>query len=461
MKVAAYVRPWSINYFKYFLPKVFPEAETLLLSDFRGLGDYKWSERFHMLYDENINESYPPYWLDIKTEFEIIIRDRLLRSMPFLEASQMVRAMSRSIQIMLDEVMPDAIVSPSADSYVMDLLIRHCNDRDIPYCGLLPCPFPKYTRVTSIGERTSFRVPSEHECADSVAAVKDLSFHPVDLTEWLKTYGKKNLHLKRSLREIPKRFIFPAIGRLRKDPKNYHYMGSALTSASVSFFSQAVFLGRYFDDNWRCKLESWQGRKVYIPLQTFPECTTDYHVQELDLIDFPRLLPRLLDALSLDTDTLVCVKEHPGMMGARPPGFYENILKHKNILLISGEVPASQLIAATDLIVTWTGTGALEGVLRGKPAITMGVPFYSTGPMFLNIRSLEELDRVVDLLEETEKFCASPNNEIEVTRHVLSGTFPGEFRFINFDQNNKLQRKNADELAEGMRKYWSAWLGSI
>lgn len=455
MKVAAYVRPWSIDYFSYLLPKAFPSAETIMLSDFRRLGDYEWSEHFHKLYGNQSSDSTPPYWLDHNTEFEIIIRDRLLRSIPLLEASRMLRAMSQSIKIMLDEVMPDALVSPSADSYVMDLLIRHCKSRNIPYCGLLPCPFPNYTRVTSIGEIQSFRTPTEDECSSAIAAVKNPAFQPVDLVEWLKMYGNTNIRIKRSLREIPKRYVFPIIGKMRKDPLNYHYMGSALSS--VAFFSQAVLINRSFDSEWRSRIASWNGVKVYIPLQTYPECTTDYHVKEIDLIDFPRLLPRLLDALCLDKSILVCVKEHPGMMGSRPPGFYNEIRRHKNIVLINGDVPASTLIESTDMVLTWTGTGALECVLRGKPAITIGTPFYNKGPMYTSIRSLKELDNVSDLVMEAVQKRPGKNNDIIVASHILSGTFQGEFRFINFDKQDKTACIHAEELAESLKRYWEVW----
>src|SRR5574337_1773175 len=102
-------------------------------------------------------------------------------------------------------------------------------------------------------------------------------------------YGSHQVHLKRSLRELPKRYVFPLIGRWRRDPMNYHYMASALSA--VSFVSQAFRLHRYFLADWRERVGKWPGTVVYFPLQTFPEFTTDYHVAEIDLIDFPRLLP--------------------------------------------------------------------------------------------------------------------------------------------------------------------------
>src|SRR5574337_1132298 len=148
MKVAAYVRPWSRNYFDYFIRQAFPGAQPLLLSDFRGFGDYDWSGRFYAHLKASIGDVRCPYWIDTQTELEIITRSYLLRSMNMTKASRLVRAMSRAIEDMLDDTHPDAFVGPSADSYVMDLLIRHCVRRDIPFCGLLPCPFPGYTRVT-------------------------------------------------------------------------------------------------------------------------------------------------------------------------------------------------------------------------------------------------------------------------------------------------------------------------
>lgn len=455
MKVAAYVRPWSRSYFEYFLGQAFPDAQPLLISDFRGLGDYDWSGRFYAHLSTAPGNVRCPYWLDIDTELEIIARSYLLRSMSMQKASRLLRAMSRAIENMLDAISPDAFVSPSVDSYVMDLLVHHCVHRDIPFCGLLPCPFPGYTRVTARGEYFSFRTPGVEECRDSIAKVVDPSFRPVDLTEWLKMYGSNLVYLKRSLRELPKPYIFPLLARLRRDPMNYHYMASALTS--VSFVSQALRLHRFFRSDWIERVSGWRGTTVYLPLQAFPECTTDYHVAEMDLIDFPRLMPRALDALTRKPGVLVCVKEHPGMMGARPPDFYEQILARRNVVLISGDVSAAEVIARCDIVLTWTGTSGFEAALRGKPVVTIGKPYYSCGPLFRNVRSLAQLDDLASVTGELKNITPTEGTQEEVARHVLSGTFPGEFRFIRFNARDESLRRDADALARGLRIHWASW----
>ena len=454
-RIAAYIRPWTEAYYRFFIPKAFPNSTPLLLSDWKGFGEFDLSGAFYEQMRRPAEDVAIPNWLDYKVEHEIILRNLLLRSMPVDKASRLLRAMSRAIEISLDRLRPDAFLSPAVDSYVMDLLLRHCVARGIPYCGMLPCPIPGYTRPTAVGEHLAFRNPSAQEIDAAIEKIANPHFTPVDLTEWLKMYGSNKVYLKRALRELPKKYVFPVIGRVKNDPLNYHYLASA--RSSVSFVSQSLLVHRYFDDAWLAKLKSWKGTKVYIPLQAFPECTTDYHVREMDLIDFPRVLPRLVDRLGDDPNILICLKEHPGMMGARPPGFYDALLKRKNVLLLSGDVPASSLIAETDVLVTWTGTGGLECLLRGKPVVTLGRPYYSHGKSVANVLDLDSLDCVAQTVNQMRRQAVDMDDKRAIARHVLAGTLPGEYRFIRFDPQNVSLVSDAASLARGTSENWKAW----
>jgi hypothetical protein len=455
MKIAAYVRPWSKDYYEYFLPRTFPGQEYFLLSDWKGLGQFDWSGAFYRRYKGPADQARTPHWLTSAVEYEIIARNFLLRSLSLAEASHLVRCMSSSIDEMLEQVQPNLVLSPAVDSYVMDLLMRHCIARSIPYCGMLPSPVTGYTRITAVGEQLNFREPTNAEVEEAVHRIADPSFTPVDLAEWMKMYGNSNVCLKRALRELPKPYAFPLLGWLRGDPQNYHYRASSQTR--VSFMSQALLIDRYFDERWLDRIRNWPGTKVYIPLQAFPECTTDYHVEHLDLIDFPRLLPRLIDALCSDGNNLVCLKEHPGMMGVRPPGFYDAILRRHNVVLLSGNIPASSLIAETDVLVTWTGTGGLEAAIRGKPVVTIGKPYYSVGATFSNIMSIADLDNAAAFIRRIRNRTPNAEEKFAIAKHVLAGTFPGEYRFIRFSKTNPSLVSDADALARGTLEHWDAW----
>ncbi len=454
-RVMAYVRPWSKDYYRFFIPQAFPNARPIVVSDWKGLGDFDLSGAFYRYMGQRGEDVLVPVWLDHWIEHEIILRNFMLRSLPLERASRMLRAMSRAIEDALEAFEPTAMLSPAVDSYVMDLFHRHCVMRGIPFCGMLPCPFPNFTRATAVGEHLNFRDPSAAEVDAAISAVADPDFKPVDLTEWLKMYGSSRVHLKRGLRELPKRYVFPMVGHLRGDSLNYHYLASALSS--VSFFSQALLVHKQFDSDWLTRMRAWKGTKVYIPLQAYPECTTDYHVSDLDLIDFPRVLPRLVDQLAKDPDILICIKEHPGMMGVRPPGFYESLRRRKNVLLLSGDIPASSLIAETDVLVTWTGTGGLESLLRGKRVVTLGRPYYAAGDAVIAVSELKELEDVADMVKVARSSSVDATAKRAIARHVLAGTLPGEYKFIRFDNEDHSLRSDAMNLAMGTAAHWDSW----
>jgi len=92
--------------------------------------------------------------------------------------------------------------------------------------------------------------------------------------------------------------------------------------------------------------------------------------------------PRLRDqieACRLVAQTLplgynLLVKENPKMAGRRSPGYYQNLKKIPNVLLVAPTVPSLTLIDISSAVVSLAGTVTLEARLRGKPAFCLGKP---------------------------------------------------------------------------------------
>ena len=128
---------------------------------------------------------------------------------------------------------------------------------------------------------------------------------------------------------------------------------------------------------------------VYVPLQFQPERSTlalgDVFVDQL-------LMLENLSA-SLPAGFFAYVKEHPtqwwrrGMNYGpyRPKGFYRRIASLKNVTVVPIGTDNYELINRSQALVTVTGTPGWEAVVRGKPTVVFGYPWYMDCPGVLRV----------------------------------------------------------------------------
>lgn len=89
------------------------------------------------------------------------------------------------------------------------------------------------------------------------------------------------------------------------------------------------------------------------------------------------------------------VKEHPASVGLRSRGFYRELQKLPNVVLISPDENVENLVKKSVGIITLTSTIGMEAALVGKPVYVLGNVFYSYHPLCRKVRNFEELkDRI-------------------------------------------------------------------
>lgn len=112
---------------------------------------------------------------------------------------------------------------------------------------------------------------------------------------------------------------------------------------------------------------------VYFPLHLQPEASTmalaPFYLDQLNIIENL--------AKSLPIGYRVIVKEHPQMLGRRPREYYEHLKNISNVLLIPPFSDNFTVIRNAKLIFTISGTAGMEGVILGKPVVTLGSVIYN------------------------------------------------------------------------------------
>ncbi|MBI2045824.1 MAG: hypothetical protein HYT28_00130 [Parcubacteria group bacterium] len=143
---------------------------------------------------------------------------------------------------------------------------------------------------------------------------------------------------------------------------------------------------------------------VYLPLHYQPECTTN---PLGDIFADQILMIEILSA-SLPPDWLLYVKEHPtqwfsrglNFFSSRYRGYYKRIARLTNVRLIPIKTNNYDLIRHAQAVVTVTGTAGFEALIRGKPTIVFGYPWYMDCPGVFKVNGVSSCKNV---LEEIKK----------------------------------------------------------
>ncbi len=103
---------------------------------------------------------------------------------------------------------------------------------------------------------------------------------------------------------------------------------------------------------------------IYFPLHYEPEVTTLViapcdHASVIDLM-----------ARRMPISWRLVVKDHPAMLSQRAPEFYAGLIdRYPNLIVVDAGVPSLELIQKCELLVTLSGTAALEAAVLGKPVL--------------------------------------------------------------------------------------------
>ncbi len=128
---------------------------------------------------------------------------------------------------------------------------------------------------------------------------------------------------------------------------------------------------RYYD----CPdIMSLPKKFIFYPLQYTPESSINvpapYYVDQMRIIDAIRM--------SMPSDTLLVVKEHPACILVRPGSFIKKLLRTAGVVVARFDMDTQEIIKLASLTISVTGTAAFEAFLYGKPSFVMGPTFFSS-----------------------------------------------------------------------------------
>lgn len=148
----------------------------------------------------------------------------------------------------------------------------------------------------------------------------------------------------------------------------------------------------------------WTSKFVYVPLQYQPECTTS----TLGGIFADQIL--MIETLSaaLPEGWKIYVKEHPGQwlprglnfFSSRYQGYYRVIAKIPHVQIVPITTNTYELLKKSQAVATATGTAGWEGLLRLKPALIFGYPWYQHCPGVFKIADTDSCRKVLQRISD-------------------------------------------------------------
>ena len=126
---------------------------------------------------------------------------------------------------------------------------------------------------------------------------------------------------------------------------------------------------------------------------------------------------------SLPADMSLVVKEHSPMLGRRQIDMYSRLLHMPGVILADPFVDSHQLVAHANVVVTLTGTAALEAIYYGIPSIVLGSVFFDC---FNGVYKPESLQELVRLLSNPDELTgASREDALRAIGSMLRASVPG------------------------------------
>ena len=159
---------------------------------------------------------------------------------------------------------------------------------------------------------------------------------------------------------------------------------------------------------------------VLYPLHSEPEVVlTQFAWPYLNQIEVVRNT-----SLSMPIGMQLLVKEHPAMVGRRPPGYYQKLAEIPNVRIVDFNLPSEVALEHARLVVIIRGAIGLEAVTKRIPVVSLGQSMFQLLPpcMFRTCWNLYELPDAIRYMLDNYRY--DHESLVRYLATVIKGSVP-------------------------------------
>ncbi len=378
-----YVRPWNYIYFKK-LSEHLKYKNSIFFSDHKKCGDSAFYSQIVENYQKNLR--YYSFFNKLDID-DIILRDRMLREINKGDSLRLISTFIKVIENIFLNKKINMVISIDVDCYVSDIISRFCLKNKISYYGFSLSLLDKYLFLTNKGRAMIARkiIKKDFENFNSYFNKQSTPSYMIQYENYL------NFLFINYIKNFVK-IIFFGFNLLISKFKylNYHYYVSYMYAKKHFFNISFIYL---FKIQKKVSFISKNKKKIYIPLQFFPEHNCEYWTEKKDFLSYELSLINLLK--EIPSNIIIMIKEHPAMIGKRKISFYKKLNKMKNLFFINSKVSQKDLIINSNVSLTHNGSVMLESVYYNKKTIVLGNSPYINKKCHFNIKSINDFSNKI------------------------------------------------------------------
>jgi len=373
--------------------------DILGINDFITISEYKNANLYIDIDKYTISDLSSYDWKEIDNAFninDIILKDRLLRNINYIEAKKLVLSVSKYFIELFKDKKYNKLITYPVDNYVTDIMCKMAYYYKIDVVGISNFFIQGYKRITVYGEYNNIREVLNSEVDDTYKLLKN------QFKSYMSPSFKKALfnsiifYFKHKIKIIL--FYFVYFKFLKKREYDYPSVIYGAAPSKLKWF----FTFKYFTKN----IKLTNSKSIYIPMHYHPEATIEQWSDSLMNVDY---ITSLVESVRyfVDLGWDVYLKEHPAMCFKQDITFYENLKAIPNVYIIDPFVETSKIMNKFEYFLIWTGSTGLEALINGKTV------YFASSNYYYEKKTKDKYEKV---------YLETDNEKKELTKKVLSNT---------------------------------------
>lgn len=334
----------------------------------------------------------------------------------------------------INEVKPDVVFGESTAFHEL-LAIEICKKLNILYLQPSTCRYPtgrfsfyKYDTLEPFGGCNNLMTES-----DAISAVESITNRKI-IPDYMKKRNKNISVRFNRLRDLLNLTMDYYAGEKYNTPSSFHKIKiEGVKKRNITQWEELVS-GRTENNN--------ANFKILYPLQMQPEANLDVWGRKYN--NQVELIKAVLD--NTDKDVAVIVKPNPKSKYEMSQELLQLVESEPRIIPISHQTAMKEVFSTADMVLTVTGTIAIECILSNKPVVTLVNTLNNEAANCIWLESIKEnLQHTIVIIIKDEFPKIAMIDKVNYINHLYTTSYIGKPYDNYLDVDNVMKCKEAFE----------------